>query len=486
MLCTSGTAATHFHGAVAESDLSNVPMIVCTADRPPELRDVGAPQTINQTNLFGTAVRWFHDPGVPADDASHSWRSLASRALSAACGLRPGPVHLNLPFREPLLDEPGEPMPVRDEHWTTTHSVLGVDDSAVANVARLASGRRGLIVAGRGSTPAVLTLGEKLGWPVLAEPRSGVRINHPNVVAGFDPVLRSSQFAQNHRPDVVIRIGESVASKVTNQWISASGAVLVQIRDSEIVFDPDHSVHTMVAAPVDGFVVAVAAEVHRTDASWLAAWQSADAAAQSAIDAWTGEHHSEATVSRLLSKHARAGVNIVVSSSMPVRDFEWFGGRLDGVAVYSNRGANGIDGVVSTAVGVALGTDQPTYVLIGDVAMVHDSNGLWGISPRGIDMNIVVNNNDGGSIFSFLPQAGLVNEETFELLYGTPHGVDFGNLCAAHGVQHTRVTDSRELEAHLGIKGVSMTEVVFDRSVNVAQHDQLNAAVVAAVNSAVS
>jgi 2-succinyl-5-enolpyruvyl-6-hydroxy-3-cyclohexene-1-carboxylate synthase len=179
----------------------------------------------------------------------------------------------------------------------------------------------------------------------------------------------------------------------------------------------------------------------------------------------------------------KVGAHLVVSSSMPIRDVEWFGTVTPGVTVHSNRGANGIDGVVSTAVGVAIASNAPVTLLIGDVATVHDSNGLWALARRGVNLTIVVTNNDGGSIFSFLPQATQVEASTFELLYGTPHGVSFEHLAAAHGIAFHRASTAGELRALLGVDGVRMIEVPLDRSVNVSQHNELNDAVIQAISA---
>jgi 2-succinyl-5-enolpyruvyl-6-hydroxy-3-cyclohexene-1-carboxylate synthase len=482
LLSTSGTAAAHFVAPVHEASLSRVPMIVCTADRPPELRDVSAPQTIDQTKMFGSTVRWFHDPGVPSEDASHTWRSLARRALAASVGTLPGPVHLNLPFREPLLGEVGE-LPAPDDA-AIVPGTLGVDPATVSRLAALLSGRRGVLVAGRGSVPGVLALAESAGWPVFADSLSGLRECHPNVVVGFDPVLRSAALTSRLVPEVIVRIGDPPASKVLAQWAVRTGAGIVQVRDHEQVVDPDHAVALSVSGPVDRICGMLAGSVEPAGEGWLAGWMAVESAAQKAITRHTDENFVEPTVARRVADTLTPGDNLVVSSSMPIRDLEWFGTVTPGVSVHSNRGANGIDGVVSTAVGVALGTGRPTTLLIGDVAMVHDSNGMWGLSRRGVDLRIIVTNNDGGAIFSFLPQAAQVDGATFETLYGTPHGVDFAALCAAHGIAHMVVADRDAFEAALPGPGPRMVEVRFDRSVNVAAHDALNAAVTAAVDAA--
>ena len=486
LLCTSGTAATHFHGAVVEAHQANVPMIVCTADRPPELRDVGAPQTINQTQLFGSSVRWFHDPGVPSRDAAHTWRSLAARSVQASMLVgHPGPVHLNLPFREPLVGQVVDMPKPRDKKWSTKIESLSVDSDVIREVTSRISGKQGVIIAGRGASRDVLILAEALGWPVLADPRSGVRECHPLVVIGFDSILRSERFVHAVSPDVVLRIGETPASKVLAQWVNNSNAEVVQIRAWHNVSDPDHHVALTAVGDVNQIVLGAASQVQRCQESWLPYWSRAEVAAQSVLTDWTQQHMSEPTVARTVTDHLEVGSYLVVSSSMPIRDVEWFGTVTPGVEVLSNRGTNGIDGVVSTAVGVALATGATVTLLIGDIACIHDSNGLWGLMNRDVDVRIVVTNNDGGSIFSFLPQASIVSHEVFETLYGTPHGVSFSHLAAAHGVPHTSVDTAADLIAAMSQKGPRLIEVPLDRSVNVDQHNDVNEAVVKAVDATV-
>ena len=486
LLCTSGTAATHFHGAVVEAHQANVPMIVCTADRPPELRDVGAPQTIDQTQLFGSAVRWFHDPGVPSRDAAPTWRSLAARSVQAATReTQPGPVHLNLPFREPLVGDVVDMPVARDTKWSAVLESRTTDLEVVQELATCMSGKTGVIVAGRGAGRDALTLAEALGWPVLADPRSGVRECHSSVVIGFDSILRSERFVQTVQPEVVLRIGEPPASKVLAQWVRNSGAVVVQMQTWQNVSDPDHLVALTAMGDIRQLVLGVAERVQRCSDSWMSHWGRAEMATQVVLSEWTQHNMSEPTVARTLTDNLEVGSYLVVSSSMPIRDVEWFGTVTPGVKVLSNRGTNGIDGVVSTAVGVALATGATVTLLIGDIACVHDSNGLWGLMNRNVDVRIVVTNNDGGSIFSFLPQASIVSHEVFETLYGTPHGVSFRHLAAAHGVPYARATTASELVTEMTKSGPRLIEVPLDRSVNVDQHNDINAAVVRAVDATV-
>ena len=484
LLCTSGTAATHFYGAVVEAHQANVPMIVCTADRPPELRDVGAPQTIDQTHLYGTAVRWFHDPGVASDDASHTWRSLAARAHALTQGARPGPVHINLPFREPLLGTASALPEARESGWSDVKVASGVTSEIVEILRSSCEGRRGVVVAGRGTTPEVLAFAQRIGWPVFADARSGVRVCEPNVVVAFDSVLRHATFADSHVPEIVVRVGEPPASKVTAQWISRHDIDIVQVSEAASVVDPDHRMGVTVIAPIAELFSMASQTVTAVDASWASAWNAAETVAQSAISEWTTNNWSEPTHARTLTDSLLPGTHLVVSSSMPIRDVEWFGTVTPGVVVHSNRGTNGIDGVISTGVGVAVSTAAPTVVFVGDVACLHDSNGLLGLMHRGVDLKVVVTNNDGGSIFSFLPQATQVSNDTFELLYGTPHGASFQHLAATHGIPYRTVGDRESLTAALRQPGTELIEVPFVRGENVAHHDAVNAAVIEALSKA--
>jgi 2-succinyl-5-enolpyruvyl-6-hydroxy-3-cyclohexene-1-carboxylate synthase len=483
LLCTSGTAATHFHGAVVEAHQSDVPMIVCTADRPPELRDVGAAQTIDQTQLFGTSVRWFHDPGVPSRDAASTWRSLAARTVQAAVGVRPGPVHLNLPFREPLTGEVVDMPQSREKKWSDVIRIGSSESQDLSPITKMLSGRRGVIIAGRGASRDVLSLSESLGWPIFADAVSGVREQNDSVVIGFDAILRSELFASSHVPEFVLRIGAPPASKVLAQWVKKNECRVVQLRSSEMVTDPDHAVEFTVVGDVATTTRLLATSTTSCDKAWISDWSDAEAVAQKVMTGWTLENFSEPSVSRTVTSAMQVGSHLVVSSSMPIRDVEWFGTTTAGVTVHSNRGTNGIDGVISTAVGVAISTRARVTVLIGDVACLHDSNGLWALNRRDVDLTIVVTNNDGGSIFSFLPQAQIVSNSDFELLYGTPHGATFEHLAATHGIPYERVISVKELEITLQRGGTRLIEVPCDRFLNVSQHEELQLAVVSAVEA---
>lgn len=479
LVSTSGTAAAEFHAAVIEAHQAEVPLIVCTADRPPELRDTGSPQTIDQLRLYGPAVRWFHDSGVPATEASATWRALAARSVFESSGPRPGPVHLNLPFREPLVGDAGPLPPGRPKGaaWMTGYRAGALDDRAAMPEELIEP--RGVIIAGRGA-PApsqIHELAARLGWPVLADHVSGCRVSAGTTISAFDSILRNTRFAADHRPKLVLRFGAPLASKVLGQWLANSGATHVVVGSSPAWNDPELDVALRIDVSCEHLARVIPSAA---DTPWLTRWRRADDAAQRVLSAELEPHGplSEPAVARVLSAALPPGTHLHVSSSMPVRDLEWFGVPRDDLRVTANRGANGIDGVMSTAVGIALATRQPVAALVGDVAFLHDTNALLGLARRDVELLIVVVDNDGGGIFEFLPQATAVERERFELLFGTPHGVQLGLLAAAHAIAYSEATTVAELRAMAATgRGTRIVRVATDRRENVAVHARLNDAV---------
>ena len=485
LACTSGTAAVNFHPAVVEADHARVPMIVCTADRPPELQGVGAPQTIEQHGLFGASVRWEHDPGVPDASVAAQWRDVSSGAHAASLGPVPGPVHLNLPFREPLIGVVGPLPPPRaigaDRHADAPE--LGADDARA--LATVAAHGRGVIIAGWGvdDPGAVTSLANRLGWPVLADPRSGISSDDGAVVVRHaDPMLRHAPTAARLRPDAVLRLGDPPSSKVVNAWVAASGARIVAVSPSGRIVDPDRVVARTVAAPPSAACGSIVAGA--VDDAWLRGWAAASGDASRALDAALSATVglSEPLVARTVAAGSPDGAIVVVSSSMPVRDLEWFGGATGGARILSNRGVNGIDGVTSTAIGAALATGSTVVLLTGDVAFLHDSSALAGLVARDADLRIVVVDNGGGGIFSFLPQAAVLDGPTFERLFGTPHATDLVALARAHGIPSADASSADELRAALSTRGPSVVRVLGNRAANVAEHDRLHAAVAEALS----
>jgi 2-succinyl-5-enolpyruvyl-6-hydroxy-3-cyclohexene-1-carboxylate synthase len=512
VLTTSGTAAVELHPAVVEADRDRVPLLAVTADRPPELREVGAPQTVDQTHLFGRSARLFVDPGPPAAANAASWRSLAVRCVLEAAASPPGPVHLNLPFREPLLGTSADLPPGRadDRPWHLAPASAGGPSWGHTHLGELLAGRRGVIVAGGGigRPEDVLVLAEVAGWPVLADPRSGCRVEHPCVVVHADAVLRSD--GPHRQPGAVLRLGSPPSSKVVARWLAeldpAVPQVLVERHGTWL--DPDRRAHVVVPAEPGELCRVLAGEADRggdelvdraldvavegwppTPVGWLEGWCRADAAAAGAIAEVLADQEgpTEPGTARSVAAAVPYGGALVVSSSMPVRDLEWFAGTLPGVAVHANRGANGIDGVVSTAVGVAL-AGAPTVALVGDVALLHDSNALLGLARRDVDLCVVVVHNDGGGIFSFLPPADELPTDRFEELFGTPHGVDLTALAVAHGLPVMEAMDDGSVEvavrAGLAAGGPHVVLVRTDRGANVALHERVHEATGSAIREA--
>lgn len=439
VVTTSGTAVAELLPAVVEAHHARVPLLVATADRPWEAMDVRAPQTIEQVRIFDGLTRFSAAPGVADAASSGAWRSLAARAL---CDTRshlsgPGPVHLNLAFREPLLpDGPVEVVPGRpdDAPW---HRV----DASPAGLTPLGlAGRRGLVVAGAGAPPVGTLL--QLGWPILADPRSGARIPNRLIVSAADALLRDEAFADAHKPDVVLHVGEPWASRVVNEWLTASGAQHV-VLDRHGVWPDPWRVATRV---VRGNVSPLAEDA--AEDGWVDAWADAEWAAQDALIAvFADESHRRSEAAEVRRRYAALGDDdiLFVASSMPVRDLEWFGSPRLGGTVLGNRGANGIDGLVSTATGIAWAQpNRSVTALLGDLAYLHDIGGLR-VAADHENLHIVVLDNNGGAIFDFLPQATGLEPDVFARLFTTPHDLD---LPMANNVEIVRFESGAAKATH--------------------------------------
>jgi 2-succinyl-5-enolpyruvyl-6-hydroxy-3-cyclohexene-1-carboxylate synthase len=498
---TSGTASVELHPAVVEAYHARVPLIAATADRPPELHDVGAPQTIDQTGLFGPSVGWATSPGVADIAAAGNWRSLASRCVGESLAEGGRPVHLNVALREPLMGDagavktpPGRPGGAPWHQVAEAGREAGAPADLVALLGRHAKGR-GLVVAGGGSgdPEALVAAAESLGWPVMADPRSSCRLPRMNVVAASDALLRIPSVAA-WQPEVVVRAGSLPSSKVLNQWLaSLPGDVPQVLADpSGRWADPDRTASHAVrldAARLLGEVARGAKGSGATDGSsgWSARWFEAERAAQAALDKRLGadgsDGLSEPAVARAVVAGLPDGAALLVSSSMPVRDVEWFSAPRSGLRVMSNRGANGIDGVLSTAIGLAL-SGPPTCALVGDLAFLYDAGVLLGAREREIALTVMVVDNDGGGIFSFLPQASALGGSRFERYWGTPHGADVCAIAGAYGAEVREIDSRGSLDSLIGEAskpGVRVGVVRSDRAANVAVHEELNREVARAV-----
>jgi 2-succinyl-5-enolpyruvyl-6-hydroxy-3-cyclohexene-1-carboxylate synthase len=493
LACTSGTAAANYAPAVIEAHEARVPLIVLTADRPPELRDVGAGQTIDQIKLYGSAAKWFQEvDDHPATPERIRWlRGLACRAFWTALDGRPGPVHLNFALREPLVLD--EPLPEAEpggggrpggRPWVTRSARPAATTDALAG--ELDRRPRAIVVAGRAERDprlggAVAAFAERAGLPLLAEPTSGAR-RGAAAIAHYDALLRDPEFGAARRPDLVLRIGDLPTSKPLRQWLHGLGEGTLQV-----AFDPENAWQDPAGAAAlllasDPRTAVEALTAGPVDREWLASWTAADRAAAGAIAHVLDERAglSEPLVAAELGARLPADATLVVASSMPIRDVEtFFPTRADPPRVLSNRGANGIDGTVSTAFGVAAAGGGPVVLLIGDVALAHDVGGLIAARRLGLPLTIVLLDNDGGGIFDFLPVAR--EGAAFERHVATPHGLDFAHAAALYGLAYEPVATVDELRGALALEGAALLHVRTDRGENVALHRRVWEAVRAAV-----
>jgi 2-succinyl-5-enolpyruvyl-6-hydroxy-3-cyclohexene-1-carboxylate synthase len=538
VLVTSGTAAANLLPAAVEATLGRVPLVLLTADRPPELRDRGAPQAIDQARLFGVHVKW--DAELPlldgAPETRRHVRSVAGRAVATALAGPAGAVHLNFPFREPLIPD-GDLRPLAPDDGQPTRPFTNVLSGprtlpapAVADLAgRLAGVPRGLIVAGPQDDPALpaalARLADATGFPILADPLSGARCgphDRSHVIARSDLLCRPGAWREAHLPDLVIRFGA----------IPTSRPLLALLQDAapdQLVVDGDggyrepallpttfvHADAAITAAALADAIsgegrapegpgapgapraqpVAPAGAASASGNAWRDGWLAADRAADAALRAWLagvesrGEAFEGAPFAHL-GELLPDGAILWAGSSMPVRDLEaWLPGSARAIRPLANRGANGIDGVVSSALGAAAAGVGHVALVVGDLSFLHDLNALAAAKLHGLSATIVLVNNDGGGIFSFLPQAradapGAGLPEHYEELFGTPHGIDFGPIIEALGGTH-RLVGARELRTALAeslvATGVSVLELRTERARNVELHRDAAAAVASAL-----
>lgn len=480
---TSGTAAANLFPGVVEADRADVPLIVITADRPPELRHTGANQTIDQIKLYGDSVRWFWEAGAAQDrpESNSYWRSSVARAVAEARGWegRPGPVHLNLAFREPTApasdDGRSQAPPFRSategrpggEPWIDSRKSPGVD---LWFLNQLEQARRGVMVVGEGAGPseAYFQLAERLGWPVLAEAMSGHR--RPPSVSTFHHLLGGLPAAL--RPDLALCFGKTGLSPNLSRFLADPSIPQIVVGAPGGWADPSRAVSHMAPGPAPAVARAMLAEVNaREGGDWLETWREADRECRMVIDGILDEG-GDITEPRIARDLAEMPLDtLVVGSSMPVRAVDWFA-RATPRRVIGNRGASGIDGLVSTALGAAWAQPGRMACLIGDLALLHDSNGfLVDERPSGV---LVVINNNGGGIFNFLPQA---RHPHFERLFGTPHGRDFRDLAAFHDLGYRRLEDASELsptmEDAFGAGGLWLVEARTDRERNHLLHRRI-------------
>lgn len=489
LVCTSGSAVANYFPAVVEASMSGTPLLLLTADRPPELRACSSGQTIDQLKFFGDYVRQFSELSLPSVRSSmlDYVRQTLVHAVERTLTGDPGPVHLNFPFRDPLHPEPDAEPVVDPAVLEQAATVLRRPCEAVTvpsyfdevAIERLSSHQQGLIVVGD-MTPlegddsfadSIAMLSSKLGWPILADvlnPLRGHAGESPALVTHYDAILRDSEAAKELRPTAILQIGQLPTSKVLRSWLSELGAVAFLLNERPLNTDPLHRV----ATPLIGSAHVLAEQVeHLTVKSdWLAGWMRYESRYRRGFEA-AFESMSElfeGKVAWILSKQIPMGSSVFIASSMSVRYAEFFwtaGSRAH--SVFANRGANGIDGTLGTALGVAH-RGAPTFLLTGDLAFLHDSNAMLIASQLKGSLTVLLINNEGGGIFEHLPVAK--KNPDFESIFATPQSVDFAQLCAAHSVSHCLVQDWASLTDLVGqqaTKGVRVLEIQTDRKVDV-------------------
>jgi 2-succinyl-5-enolpyruvyl-6-hydroxy-3-cyclohexene-1-carboxylate synthase len=530
LLCTSGTAAANFLPAIVEAKLSHVPLLVLTADRPPELRDCGAPQSIDQQRLYGTHVKWFVEVALPeATNAALRYiRTLASRAVALTQAIPIGPVHLNFPLREPLTPEPVTNPPLLTQQqrdhiaWhgrSDNEPYIRVDDARQDFIPQFTmqylrekvnETSDGLIIAGPLNTPALagpLTeLAQRLGYPILADPLSQLRCgshDHSHIVTTYDALLHSTAFMQHMSPRLILRFGAMPTSKTLLLYLQHHHDCPQVVIDSQNGWQEptqlaDMLIHADPIALCQAMLRIVESHSDRhpsqdASSSWLTTWQQCDQLAREMLHTKLQEFEPlfEGRVFSEFVDLLPDGTNLFVGNSMPVRDldsFFWQSQRQ--IRILGNRGASGIDGVISTALGVSAASskDEASMLVIGDLSFFHDLNGLLAARLHQLNLTIVLINNDGGGIFSFLPQANY--PEHFEHLFGTPTGLDFHLAVQMYGGQFQRIATWPEFRQavldSLTNGGLNVIEVPTERASNVEMHRQLWRAVEQDVSNFIS
>ncbi|KIL47326.1 2-succinyl-5-enolpyruvyl-6-hydroxy-3-cyclohexene-1-carboxylic-acid synthase [Jeotgalibacillus alimentarius] len=494
IVCTSGTAAANYFPAVVEARYARVPLIVLTADRPHELRDNGAPQAIDQLNLYGKHAKWFYDMPLPESDMNvlqYTGR-IAAKAAAKSLAAPMGPVHLNFPFREPL--SPDLTMDKREAAFTSVfHAKKQLDEDQLSVLAqKVSQTEKGLIIAGPAedgrAVDAILSLSEATGYPVLADPLSGLRTymnDHDQVIECYDAFLRDDRMKDLLSADLVIRFGGMPVSKALTQFLKRNGGSQWLIDAGAEWRDPSSSATAYIESDEAVFASQLTAVISRkSDRAWLKQWISLNGNVEAEILHYISDAEDEGAAVGTLLQSLPDGAHIVAGNSMPIRDVDtcWIRG-MNQFHLWANRGANGIDGVVSTALGLSSVKEGPIYLLIGDLSMFHDLNGLLVTKQYPNNLKIVIMNNNGGGIFSFLPQAA--EPEHFETLFGTPPSLDFEHAAKLYEIDYKRCGSKSDFSHALTDLSphARIFEVMTDRIENTDAHRGLWKKVAEAVHS---
>jgi len=506
LVCTSGTAVANYLPAVIEAHHGGVPMLLCTADRPPELQGWGAGQTIDQHGIFGSTTRWSASLPVANEWSPAMAERTAMRAVAACTGRNPGPVHLNWPFRLPL--EPHVAPPVTDPGFTPRVAQPTPSDPTremVATLGEITGLERGIIVVGPSDgvglqaehevAGVILSFADAVGWPVIAEPLTQMRrTDRPesNVMAHAGTLLTDETFAGLHAPEVVLRIGRSPTAKSVRLWMQQHRpARVILIDPSEHWHEPSFTITDhLVVDPASLFGHRDRSEDRPADPSgWLKSWRRADQVAADAVGADLDANPLMAPlVARTLVETLPEGSALITSNSMPVRDLDSFVAvGQPRISVIANRGASGIDGITSTALGVDAATAGPVAMLIGDLALLHDLSGMIAARRLGLHLTAVCVDNDGGEIFSMLPIAGHGTDVDFDVLFRTSPGINIGELDGLAGIEVSEIGSVKELKSRLRESlasqrpGVDLLIVRTDPDRDIDQHRRIDSAVSAAL-----
>lgn len=492
LICTSGTAAANFYPAIVEAHYSRVPLIVLTADRPHELREVGAPQAIDQQFLFGKFVKWFTDLALPEDSQTmlRYVQTAAARANHMSMQEPKGPVQINVPLREPLLPDlsidPFEREETDRKKVLATGQAFPNCDAISEIVTGMNRSKKGLIVCGELHTQkekeAVLRLSKALHMPILADPLSHLRNGHEHadlIIDAYDSLLKDEALQQHLLPDMVIRFGPMPVSKPLFKWLEKHVDVNQIVVDAAGGFrDPGLSASYVIESDVAAFVDEVVNRAdQREDTSFLKRWQDANSSFRTHAAHYSDEDLSfEGNVYRQLQHLMPKESVLFIGNSMPIRDVDtFFEAQLKPFRMMANRGANGIDGVVSTALGTYAALKQPVTLVIGDLSFYHDMNGLLAAKLMDIPLTVVLLNNDGGGIFSFLPQAS--EESYYEKLFGTPTGLNFEYASKLYGGTYAKPSTKQEFhdvyKAHIEEPGLHLIEIETDRHSRASKHRQM-------------
>lgn len=484
LLCTSGTAASNYHPAITEAYYARIPLVVLTADRPHELREVGAPQTIDQIRMYGEHVKASIDFPIPENrEAIFQFiERHVIRAVGIGQAAPKGPVHINIPFREPLLIDFEQEVPVS----TFQGKLVGkgkLDEEIERELIPLLQGnKRGLLVVGEMNEPidkqAFWKFAASLQWPVLCDPLSNLRAEVPKeamhlCIDQYDALLKSEAFSKKVASETVLRFGAQPVSKPLMQFFNKYEPTVTIVVDESPQFRDPFSKSTY---HVEASVSQLLHMRMKNDAqNYTTMWSKANEVAHDELTKYASYATDEGAYVQQLLKHLPTDTDVISSSSMPIRDVDTFFEKTSkNITLFANRGANGIDGVVSTAFGIQAARQKPAWLLIGDLAFLHDVNGLIVSRFHHFDLTIVVMNNDGGGIFSYLPQAGEKNH--FEQLFGTPTSVQFEHIACMYGTQYRIVSTQEEFLEELQTPKtapIRIIEVMTNRQHNVQMHREL-------------